>query len=286
MILIADSGSTKTDWCLLETGAASRFFETEGYNPYFVSSDYIIGSLDRALPASVRRSAITAVYFYGAGCFEDKAGIVREALRVCFPSAVSAVELDLLASARALLGHSPGFVAILGTGCNTCVYDGVRIVLNIDSLGYLLGDEGSGYYLGRKLLGDYIRGYMPPAVGREFSERYGVTREAIMETVYAAPLPNRYCASFASFLLESVSGGEYTRGIALQGFRDFFANLVSQYPGYGEYSFNCVGSVAEAFRPLLAVIAAEYGMQMGKILRAPIQGLAEFHSETGGTTGL
>src|SRR6185437_10309342 len=277
MILIADSGSTKTDWCLLEAGVSTRFFETEGYNPYFVSSDYIIDSLDRALPAWVRRSAITAVYFYGAGCFEDRAAIIREALGVCFPSAVSAVELDLLASARALLGHSAGFVAILGTGCNTCLYDGARIVLNIDSLGYLLGDEGSGFDLGRKVLSDYIRGYMPPAVANEFSERYGVSREAIMETVYTAPLPNRYCASFASFLLESHSGNDYTLGVALQGFRDFFAHLVSHYPGYRQYTFNCVGSVAEAFRAVLAVVAGEYGMQMGRILRAPIQGLAEFH---------
>jgi len=282
MILIADSGSTKTHWCLLQDGFAPRFFETEGYNPYFVSSGYIVDSLGRALPEYVERSVVTAIHFYGAGCFEDKTAIIRDALAGVFPLATVAVELDLLASARALLARSPGFVAILGTGCNTCLYDGVRIVQNIDSLGYLLGDEGSGFYLGRKLLGDYIRGYMPPAVAREFSERYGVSREMIMETVYTAPLPNRYCASFASFLLESRSGGDYTQGIALQGFRDFFSNLVSRYPDYRQYTFNCVGSVAETFHSLLAVVTAEYGMRMGRILRAPIYGLATFHADAVG----
>lgn len=277
MILVADSGSTKTDWCVFEAGVATRFFDTEGYNPYFVSTDYIVDSLSRGLLPGLDRAAVSEVHFYGAGCFSDKAGVVLAALAALFPAALCSVELDLLASARALLGRSAGFVGILGTGCNTCLYDGSRIVLNIDSLGYLLGDEGSGFYLGRKVLADYIRGYMPPAVALEFSALYGLSREEIMETVYTAPLPNRYCASFAAFLLESRTGGEYTRGIALQSFRDFFERLVCRYPSYRNYTFNCVGSVADAFRPLLAVVAAEYGMAMGRVLRAPIQGLAEYH---------
>jgi glucosamine kinase len=278
MILIADSGSTKTDWCILEAGTAPRFFDTEGYNPYFVSTAYIVDSIGRSLPVDLDGGAVSAIYFYGAGCFADKAGVVLDALATLFPLAVCAVELDLLASARALLGRSPGFVGILGTGCNTCLYDGSRIVQNIDSLGYLLGDEGSGFYLGRKLLSDYIRGYMPSVVAQEFVERYGLSREQIMETVYTAQLPNRYCASFASFLNESVTGGEYTRGIVRQGFRDFFENLVCRYPGYRQYTFNCVGSVGDVFRRLLEEVAGGYGMRMGRVLRTPISGLVEFHA--------
>lgn len=281
MILIADSGSTKTSWCLLRSGTAALFFETEGYNPYFAGTDYIVASLLRSLSAGVDRSRVSRVYFYGAGCFEDKAAIVAAALAIVFPAARSSVELDLLASARALLGKSPGFVAILGTGTNSCLYDGSRITANIDSLGYLLGDEGSGFYLGRKLLGDYIRGYMPEDVQREFAARYGLSREEIMDRVYSAPMPNRFCGSFAVFLTESTSGGEYTRGIVRQGLRDFFDNLVSRYPDFRAYTFNCVGSVGYAYRTLLAEMAESYGMRPGNILRSPIDGLIDYHSAGG-----
>lgn len=278
MILIADSGSTKTSWCLLKDGGASLFFETEGYNPYFAGTDYIAESLLRELPANVDRHRVERIYFYGAGCFEDKTAIVSAALALVFPVAHSAVALDLLASSRALLGNAPGFVAILGTGANTCLYDGSHIVANIDSLGYLLGDEGSGFYLGRKLLGDYIRGYMPEAVQNEFMVRYGITREEIMERVYSAPMPNRFCASFAVFLTESIAGGEYARDLVRAGLRDFFENLVSRYPDYTNYSFNCVGSVGYAFRALLSEMASGYGMRVGNILRSPIDGLAVYHA--------
>ena len=278
MILIADSGSTKTSWCLLQKGVAPMFFETEGYNPYFSGSDYIVASLLRSLPPDVDRHAIEGVYFYGAGCFEDKTPIVTSALSFVFPKASSAVALDLLASARALLGNEPGFVAILGTGANTCLYDGRQIIANIDSLGYLLGDEGSGFYLGRKLLGDYIRGYMPERVQWEFMERYGVTREDILERVYSAPMPNRYCASFAAFLTESITGGDYTRLLVRQGLHDFFDNLVTRYPDYANYTFNCVGSVGYAFKDLLTAVAVSYGMAVGNILRSPIDGLAVYHA--------
>jgi N-acetylglucosamine kinase-like BadF-type ATPase len=278
MILIADSGSTKTSWCLLKKGAAPLFFETEGYNPYFADTDYIAASLLRGLPPAVDRYGVGGIYFYGAGCFEDKTVIVSAALAIVFPGAYSAVALDLLASARALLGNEPGFVAILGTGANTCLYDGTRIIANIDSLGYLLGDEGSGFYLGRKLLSDYIRGYMPEPVQREFMERYGITREEIMERVYSAPMPNRFCASFAAFLTESIAGGAYMQGLTRQGLRDFFDNLVTRYPDYTRYTFNCVGSVGYSFRELLTEVAVSYGMRVGNILRSPIDGLAVYHS--------
>jgi N-acetylglucosamine kinase-like BadF-type ATPase len=142
----------------------------------------------------------------------------------------------------------------------------------------LWGDEGSGAWLGKRLLSDFIRGVMPVAVREEFAGRYGVTRELIMETVYAEPMPNRYCASFTPFLLETVSGGEYARDLALRGFRDFFEQLVCKYPNYTQYPFNCIGSVADSFQSLLREVAAAYGMAMGRILRSPIGGLAEYHA--------
>src|SRR3569623_784538 len=156
MILVADSGSTKTTWCLLNNAGENYFFNTEGYNPYFVTKEYIVHSLTANLPSTINTGLIREIWFYGAGCFEDKTSIVSNALTKIFVNADLHVGLDLLGSARSVLGNQPGFVAILGTGTNSCVYDGNKITGNIDSLGYLLGDEGSGFYIGRKILSDYI----------------------------------------------------------------------------------------------------------------------------------
>jgi N-acetylglucosamine kinase-like BadF-type ATPase len=278
MILIADSGSTKTNWALLRADSAPRYFDTEGYNPYFMDSGRIAASLNAGLPADVDRGAVRAVCLYGAGCFDDKTAIVDEALRMVFAGADRHVGLDLLGSARAVLGDQPGFVAILGTGANTCLYDGARIVANIDSLGYLLGDEGSGFYIGRRLLADYIRGYMPAAVRDEFLARYGLSREAIMETVYGGPGANRYCAGFVPFLAESTTDAAYTRGLVESAFIDFFDHLVTRYPRYDSYTFNCTGSVAYAFRDILAATATRYRMTWGAVVKSPIEGLVRYHN--------
>ena len=161
MKLIADSGSTKTSWCLLKQNGGKVFFNTEGYNPYFLSSEYIVNSLKKQLPGESTFGFVEEIYFYGAGCFPDKKQVLVTAFTELFPSASCYIELDLLAAARALLGQRAGFAAILGTGANTCLYDGHAITDNIDSLGYILGDEGSGCAIGKKLLGDYARGLMP-----------------------------------------------------------------------------------------------------------------------------
>ncbi len=277
MILIADSGSTKTSWCLLQAKTAPYFFDTEGYNPYFVNSSYIVESLTKSLPPIVQPIQISRIYFYGAGCFDDKTHIVINALQQVFTTATPAVGLDLLGSARAVLFDQPGFTAILGTGTNSCVYDGTTITANIDSLGYLLGDEGSGFYIGKKLLGDYIREYMPTAVREEFFATYGLTREAIMERVYSAKLPNRFCADFVNFISTSKACKEYTTQLVTNAFIDFFENLVTKYPDYQQYSFNCTGSIGFAFKELLSATAGLYKMSVGVIIKTPIEGLANYH---------
>lgn len=278
MILIADSGSTKTNWCLLSHGGFKYYFDTEGYNPYFVSTEYILDSLNHSLPAAVNQATVSSVYFYGAGCFEDKASVVANALSRFFFNAANFVGLDLLASARSVLGTQPGFVAILGTGTNSCIYDGDKITSNIDSLGYLLGDEGSGFYIGRKLLGDYIRGYMPLAVRTEFFNEYGLSREAIMERVYTEKLPNRFCASFTKFISVSKADEQYTHGLVKSSFIDFFENLVTRYADYTKYTFNCTGSIGYTYRNILAEVARLYNMEVGVILKEPIEGLAQHYT--------
>ena len=276
MILVADSGSTKTNWCLLQSNR-SLYFDTEGFNPYFVSSNHIVESLSNHLPTTLEPTNISEVHFYGAGCFEDKTIIIKEAMSHVFPNARSFVGLDLLGSARAVLGDQKGFAAILGTGTNSCIYDGQQIIANIDSLGYLLGDEGSGYYIGRKLLGDYIRSYMPMEVKEEFYKTYGHSREYIMEKIYSEKLPNRFCAGFTHFISEGKSNSSYLRSLVKSSFVDFFEGLVSQYDNYQQYTFNCTGSIGFAFKEILSETATEYGMEVGSILKTPIEGLALYH---------
>jgi glucosamine kinase len=278
MILIADSGSTKTSWCLIDDKAQRQYFDTEGYNPYFVGAGDIVRSLGPKLPDYLAPAALHQLYFYGAGCFEDKAGIVRDALQQLFPGTDITVELDLLAAARAVLGHHPGFAAILGTGTNTCLYDGKAITANIDSLGYILGDEGSGCHIGKLILADYIRDYMPPEVRKEFFEAFGLSREEIMHLVYTQPMANRFCAGFSHFLKDQCTDRGYSRKLIHQAFSEFFERLVVHYPCYRDLTFNCVGSIGYIYRPILEEVADSYGMQVGTILQHPITGLAGYHT--------
>ena len=278
MILVADSGSTNTNWCLLKPNQEKFYFDTEGYNPYFVSTDYIVHSLTTHLPQVINRATISNVFFYGAGCFDDKLDIVKNALQQLFSDAEIFAGLDLLGSARSVLGDKPGFVGILGTGTNSCLYDGNKIIANIDSLGYLMGDEGSGYYIGKKILGDYIRGNMPLCVQKEFFKIYQLTREEIMERLYSEKLPNRFCAGFTKFISESISDTSYTHNLVKGAFIDFFESLVSRYENYQQYTFNCTGSIGFTFKEILSEIAALYIMKTGVILKTPIEGLAQYHS--------
>ncbi len=278
MIIIADGGSTKTNWCLLDDSNKKIYFNTEGYNPYFVDSEYIVNSLKKGLPSDLPFEKITEVNYYGAGVHnEEKAKIVEMAMQKVFPNAKVEVGHDLLAAARALLADQPGFAAILGTGTNTCIYDGEKITHNIDSAAYILGDEGSGSFIGKKLLTDFIRGLMPEAVEKLFFETYKLTPDEIMDNVYTKPLANRFCASFSKFVYDNNVNIEYTRGIVEEAFDTFFKNLVSKYPDYQKHTFNCIGSVAYNFRNVLEETAKRYGMEVGKIIRSPIDDLVVYH---------
>jgi len=284
MIIIADGGSTKTNWCLVNNEGKKENFNTEGYNPYFVSKEYIINSLREHLPADLALDQITEVNYYGAGCSTDeKRQLVADAMQVVFSKAQVNVGHDLLAAARAVLGTSPGFAAILGTGTNTCLYDGKNIIQNIDSGAYILGDEGSGCYIGKKLLIDYLRGYMPEVVRELFWETYHLTPDDVNEEVYTKPLANRFCASFAKFVYDNNVHLEYSRNLVRTAFQDFFKNLVTHYPDYQKYTFNCIGSVGYNFRNILAEVVEENGMPLGNIIRSPIDNLVKYHLEAAAT---
>lgn len=280
MIIIADGGSTKTNWCLLDDAGRKIYFNTEGYNPYFVTSEYITKSLHEGIPADLELDRVSEVNYYGAGCdTEEKQSIVMAGMKAFFTKARVFIGHDLLAAARALLGLEKGFAAILGTGTNTCIYDGKKVAYNIDSLAYILGDEGSGCYIGKKLLGDYVRGYMPEVVREKFWETYKLTPEDVIDNVYMKPLANRFCASFSKFVYDNNVHAEYSRNIVRTSFDDFFKNLVVHYPNYKDYTFNCIGSVGYNFRNVLEELARQYGMKVGRIIRSPIDDLVKYHLE-------
>lgn len=278
MIIIADGGSTKTNWCLIDENLKRVFFNTEGYNPYFVDTEYIINSLRSNLPSNLLSDQVNEVNFYGAGVHnEEKALVLEKALTTVFPKSKINVGHDLLAAARALLANEPGFAAILGTGTNSCVYDGQKVTHNIDSLGYFLGDEGSGSSIGKRLLKDYMRGFMPKGLSEIFYETYKLNYEDIMDKLLNQPLPNRFLASFSKFIYDNNNFVDYARDVVKESFTMFFENLVSKYPDYQSYSFNCIGSVGYNFRDILREVATEYGMSVGKIIRSPIDELVEYH---------
>lgn len=280
MIVIADGGSTKTNWCLLNDEGQKIYFNTEGYNPYFVDGEYVKKSLKANLPDDLQLDKITEVNFYGAGVHnKEKANELKEAFQAIFLYSNIFVGHDLLAAARALLGRNKGFAAILGTGTNTCIYDGNDVSHQIDSGAYILGDEGSGCYIGKKLLIDYLRGYMPEAVRERFWETYKLTHDDVMDAVYSKPLANRFCAQFSKFVYDNTVNIEYTRNLVKTSFQDFFKNLVIHYPDYQQYELNCIGSVGYSFRNILEEVASEHGMKLGKLIRSPIDDLVKFHIE-------
>jgi N-acetylglucosamine kinase-like BadF-type ATPase len=277
MILIADGGSTKSSWCQLDKHGNRVHFNTEGYNPDFMKTEAIVASLNKNLPETLPREDVTRVHYYGAGVSNaKKAEKVAAAMRQVFPRAEVKVEHDLLAAAHALLGNKPGFGAILGTGTNSCLYDGEKIMHNVDSLGYFLGDEGSGSFIGKRLLRDYLRGLLPDGLQEIFQEQFKLTREDILDRLYNQPLPNRFLASFGKFTYDH-NNISYCREIMVQGFQTFFDNIVVHYPHYQDYTFNCVGSVAYNFRDALAQVARSHGMEVGKIIRSPIDDLVSYH---------
>ena len=278
MKLIADGGSTKASWCLADPGKEPLYFCTEGYNPYYVDSAYIQQSLDKALPPEVPRAAVREVHFFGAGCEPSTEAVLISALSALFGQAEVTVGSDLLASAKALLGNEPGFAAILGTGANSCLYDGTQVTHNIDPLGYMLGDEGSGSHIGKKLLIAYCREYLPLPVRRRFFAEYGLTKEQIMDRVYKDPLANRFCAGFAKFVKQHLDDAFVYR-LASDAFHDFFRSLVCHYPGYAGYTLNCAGSIAFHFEDMLRETAAHYGMATGRIIQDPVRGLAEYYRQ-------
>ena len=285
-ILIADSGSTKTAWLLMEEGLTDVTFRTRGINPVMQSEAEITATLmSELLPqlaaATMDKSKATdigEIHFYGAGCTPARRHVVEGALRSCFSEARLSIESDLLGAARALCGANEGIACILGTGSNSCYYNGEQIVQNTPSLGYILGDEGGGAMLGRRFLGDLLKGLLPESVKMNFFEEYKLQMDAIIDRVYRQPMPNRFLASLAPFLVANRNVTEI-HDLLVDSFRSFFARNIRNY-GRPELPVHFVGSIAYHFGVELVEAAREEGFWVGRIESAPLQGIADYHRES------
>lgn len=279
MLLIADSGSTKTDWRFLEKGKAPIAIRTEGYNPYIIPAEKIEESLFRELVPSLNGKAPLAIHFYGAGCgTPEKKNVVASALRIVFPSAEIIIETDLLGAARALCGHEPGIAAILGTGSNSCSYDGETILENRPSLGYVLGDEGGGAALGKQLLRLFLYGDMEELLEKNFRNRFQLDRAQILDSIYRQPLPNRFLASFAKFIFQNIEHPQCAQ-LVIENFRSFFRHHINRYEQAKHWPLHVTGSVGFYFSNLLRRVAEEEGVRIGRITETPIAGMVNFYEE-------
>jgi len=279
MILIADCGSTKIDWCLIENGKVAKQVFTSGINALLMSEEQIRQTIADELAPEIKGYEIGSVYYYGAGClFDDICANVRRAIAANIPSAKTIeVDTDLLAAARALCGKNPGIACIMGTGSNSCYYDGVRIVDNVSPLGYILGDEGSGAVLGKLLVGDVLKNQLPAALCEKFLKKYDLDRQKIIEGVYKKPAANRFLASLSPFLLENIEEPAVHR-LVLNAFKAFFVRNIENYEGYKTMPVSFVGSVAYYYRDVLEEAASSLGIKIGTVIKSPMEGLIKYHS--------
>lgn len=276
MIVIADSGSTKTDWRILFQSGEFSSFRTVGLNPFYTAEPDIIDIVNAAF-ANVDKNAVRHLFFYGAGCAaEEKCNALKLLLNHIFRQASIEVEPDMLGTARALFSNKKGIAAILGTGSNTCLYDGQKIIRNVPSLGYILGDEGSGSYLGKKLITAYLRNNLSESLQENFREKYSVSYAGMLEHIYKKPFPNRWLASFSVFLKDNIHD-LFIIQLVKNCFADFFDFQLCKYEDYSNVSVGISGSVAFHFSEFIREVAKEKNINIVKIIESPIDGLSLYH---------
>ena len=279
MILIADSGSTKTDWCVVENGQPIQQISTKGINPFFQSEEEISNEIATSLLPQLKTNALDAVYFYGAGCgFPDKIAMVHRAItkHLQIKREVE-VNTDMLAVAHGLCQHEAGIACIMGTGSTSCYYDGKQIVSNVSPLGFILGDEGSGAVLGKLLVGDILKNQMTPELKEKFLKQFSLTPADIIDRVYRKPFPNRFLASLSPFLAQNIDE-PCIHALVLGSFKSFLKRNVMQYENFRNSKVHFIGSVAFYYKTILAEAAQEMNIQLGTIIKSPMEGLIKYHS--------
>lgn len=278
MKIIAESGSTKTDWVIIDGKKIVLQHSTPGFNPvYFPASVLDLGIQEFAPSLDVEN--VSKLFFYGTGCTSPKSTkIVQELLRKHFPNARIEVNGDLFGAARALFGKGRGIASILGTGSSSCIFGNNKIVQAVPSLGYLLADEGSGVHLGKLLLNAFFKNDLPPALSEKFAQQYGLEAGTFIPHLYALEKPNTYLASFVPFIIENKSEPVIAE-LIIKAFYTFFREIIFKYPNYQNYNLGFVGSVAFLFQDYLSTVAEEFGLSICKIIKNPIDQLVKFHME-------
>ncbi len=275
--LIADSGATKAEWCLLHNGKKKTII-TQGISPYFLTTEQITELLLKELKPKLHNVQVDEVFYYGTGCANiNNARSVKKAVSKVFAGAKVDVTHDLMAAARALCGRGKGIACILGTGSNSCYYNGKKIVKNSPGLGYVLGDEGSGAYLGKKVIQYYLYGTFDDELRGRFDLTYTTNATEILENVYKKPLPNRYLAGFTKFLADN-RGHYMVENIIEDGLNDFFFNHLCKYGEAWKLPISFAGSVAFGFKDVLQQLCNSYEFELGKVIKNPMEGLVVYHS--------
>lgn len=278
IILIADSGSTKAEWCLLD-GKKRKTIYTQGISPYFLNTDQIQQLLEAELKKKLNKVEPDEIYYYGTGVNNpENVKSIKLALKKTFVKATISINNDLLGAAKALCGNEKGVACILGTGSNSCYYNGKKIIKNSPGLGFILGDEGSGAYMGKKVVQYYLYNTFDPDLMDRFNAKYNTSRVEILDAVYKKALPNRYLASFVPFLIEN-RGHFMIENIIEDAFNDFFFNHIYKYRESWTLPIHFIGSVAFGFKDVLKEMCNSYELQLGRVLKNPMDGLVKFHRE-------
>ncbi len=278
MILIADSGSTKTEWCLVQSNGERKTFQTIGMNPYFIDQQGVNYVLIKDLHPYIDQKSITKLYFYGSGCSSiTQNETIASPMEDFFKNADIYIEHDLLGAARSLCQREPGIASILGTGSNSCLYDGLNIIENVPSVGYVLGDEGAGSYIGKQLISLYLTGDLPSNLAKIFEETYHPDLNEVLDLVYKKPFPNRYLASYTRFLSDNIHDA-FAHNLVKDAFLAFFRRQIMKYTDYQKVPVHFTGSVSYYFQEILKETASEVGIHVGRIATNPMEGLIQYHT--------
>lgn len=277
MVLIADSGSTKTTWTLLENHRIVSTLQTAGMNPYFIDSETVEVILMADLVPNIQADFVKEIQFYGAGCStENNNTMLKDAMQLFFRKAEIFIYHDILGAARALLGKEKGIACILGTGCNACYYDGEEVFSKVPSLGYLFGDEGAGSNLGKSFMEKYLKNKLPEEIRKEFEDEYSLSLEDILNALYNRPFPNRFLASFSEFIGPRQEY-PFFRDLVKKSFQSFVDEQIRKYSDHKNLTISFVGSIAWIYKEILQETMAENQLHMGAILKSPMEGLIRFH---------
>ena len=277
MKLIAESSTTRTDWALVDGAEIVEHAYTTGLNPYFQSRREISHAIRLELPEVFFRRKLEHVYFYGAGCGNtEKCKVMESSLVAQFKTPVT-VSSDLLGAARGLLVREPGLACILGTGSNSCLYDGNEIEKTVAPLGFILGDEGSGAYMGKRMIADMLKGLAPRELTEAFFEKNNVTPNMLLDEVYTNKLPSKRLSQYSAFLRENLENS-YCYRLVYNAFMDFFTRNIISYD-YAEMPLSFVGSVCVMYQPILIKAASDFGVGVKKIIPNSMPGLVAYHCE-------